>query len=81
MIYKPDSRGWYPHEKAQIRLGWWLLLAHEAIWFKPLRALTRGRVMAHKSNLWLTFASWGYLHTDLQSGDMPENVRIGGVWR
>lgn len=80
-IYGTDAKGWYWHERMQIRIGWWLFVAMEWVWFRPLCFLSRGRVWAHESNVWLTLASWGYLVSDLWRNDMPEHHRIGGVWR
>lgn len=81
----PDARGWYRHEKARIVVGHWLFMrgadVYDAVRWAMRRLGFKRWPELHRSNLLLTFASWGYLYDDLKRGDLPENQRIGGVWR
>lgn len=75
-----DARGWYWHEKVRIRAAWAVFLALQYGWFRPLNWLTRGRVWAHESGVWLKVASYCWLIDDLKADDLPEHERIGGIW-
>ena len=70
-------------------LTYWLFVGMDVIYLRPaswlLWPLTRRGIIhgvwGHESGLWLWLAGLGYLYSDWRRGDMPEHLRVGGVWR
>ena len=81
-----DERGWYWHEKAWLRLtgitwrgvDYLFSAAYHVLRHTPLKM--RGP-WVHESRFYMWLAAESYLYEDLKRGDLPENQRIGGVWR
>lgn len=79
----PDARGWKFTEKAEIVAGHFALAVWDTLWTLAWRVSgKRIRVIDHEWawTLFLNLAAAAWLWDDLRRGDMPEHLRIGGVW-
>lgn len=83
---KPDAKGWYWHERAWLRLtglAWrGVDAAFAATYAVVQRTPWRARgPWVHESGVYMWLVAESYLYEDLKRGDLPENLRVGGVWR
>ena len=66
-----DARGWTIWDKLVIRMAWLAFHWSGEYWFGPLYWLSRGRILAYKSNIWLNLAAAAWLIDDLKRKDLP----------